>query len=431
MSTLSFLSHAGRFDDVRVLLEAGADDRFLKWTPLARAVALGTINDVRELLKGTGTDTLEIQDGWSRTPFLLALTRGRTDIAAVLVDAGADQHAQDHVGRTAIFHAVGSRSLSTVRWLLARGVAVDGTDKSGSTALSEAVEADDLDMVDFLLSSGADPNHQQVGFPALAAAPSVAVATRLLDAGADPRELTNNVQRLFTVRDQVAASVAFEVLDAAEFERDRTRRFGAANPEPMPVPFWKAMVRSGVSGYEAANHFGVAKFDSERPVWSAERFGQSMTRLPDGRIVQVAGEHEDSYDADFCIYNDVFVHYPNGELEIFGYSKEIFPPTDFHSATRIDDRIVLIGSLGYQGERGYGFTPVYLLDTTSWRMQALVTQGDMPGWIYGHLAILEPGHQIVVSSGKVLTQVNGQEQSVDNAHTYVLNVDSATWHRRP
>ena len=43
------------------------------------------------------------------------------------------------------------------------------------------------------------------------------------------------------------------------------------------------------------------------PVWCFSRFGTSLTELPDGRFVQIGGEHEDFYDPDFCIYNDVTV----------------------------------------------------------------------------------------------------------------------------
>ena len=65
------------------------------------------------------------------------------------------------------------------------------------------------------------------------------------------------------------------------------------------------------------------------PGWCADRFGQSLTLLPDGRAVQVGGEHEDHYDPDFCIYNDVFVHGPDGDLAIYGYPADVFPPSDF------------------------------------------------------------------------------------------------------
>ena len=77
--------------------------------------------------------------------------------------------------------------------------------------------------------------------------------------------------------------------------------------------------------------------------------------------MQVAGEHEDGYDPDFCIYNDVIVHHPDGRLEIIGYPESLFPPTDFHTATLVGDRIIVIGSLGYQGSRVYGTTPVFAL----------------------------------------------------------------------
>jgi hypothetical protein len=36
-----------------------------------------------------------------------------------------------------------------------------------------------------------------------------------------------------------------------------------------------------------------------------QRFGQSLTFLPDGRAVQIGGEHVDFYYPVFCIYNDV------------------------------------------------------------------------------------------------------------------------------
>src|SRR5215813_4048204 len=42
-SGLRVLSRLGRFDAVRVLLEAGADKRQLEWTPLMEAVALGSL----------------------------------------------------------------------------------------------------------------------------------------------------------------------------------------------------------------------------------------------------------------------------------------------------------------------------------------------------------------------------------------------------
>lgn len=80
--------------------------------------------------------------------------------------------------------------------------------------------------------------------------------------------------------------------------------------------------------------------------------------MPDGRAVHIGGEHEDYYDPDFFIYNDVTVVGPDGSIKIRGYSRGVFPPTDFHSATLAGDAILIIGRLGYPDQRVAGRTPV-------------------------------------------------------------------------
>jgi len=235
---------------------------------------------------------------------------------------------------------------------------------------------------------------------------------------------------LFTQPQVVDEATAFAGLSSADVELDRTRRFGASNPDLMHVPFWNAMVRLGTSGYLAAEHFHLESLDPERPVWCAQRFGQSLTPLPDGRFVQIGGEHEDGYDPDFCIYNDVIVHHLDGQFEVFGYPKRDFPPTDFHSATLVGDCIVVIGSVGYPGERTYGTTPVYKLDIATWRMTRVPTSGEAPGWISRHLATMESEREIVVSGGKIMHEVEGVERYDHNADTFVLHLDSGKWTRR-
>jgi len=59
------------------------------------------------------------------------------------------------------------------------------------------------------------------------------------------------------------------------------------------------------------------------PAWCFERFGKSETTLPEGRVVHIAGEHEDHYDPDFYIYNDVIVIGRDGSIAITGYPREI------------------------------------------------------------------------------------------------------------
>ena len=197
----------------------------------------------------------------------------------------------------------------------------------------------------------------------------------------------------------------------------------------MHEPFWEAMVRAGISGYQAADSFDLASPSAGSPVWSAMRFGQSITFLPDGRIVQIAGEHEDHYDPDFCIYNDVVVHSGDGSVAIFGYPEAVFPPTDFHTATMVDGSIYVIGSLGYEGARRYGETPVYRLDVTTLSMERLDTNGEGPGWIYEHRAGRVGPSEIRVSGGKVATQADGGEAHMENTDAFLLDVTRLIWRR--
>jgi hypothetical protein len=197
----------------------------------------------------------------------------------------------------------------------------------------------------------------------------------------------------------------------------------------MSISFWEEMVRAGISAYEAKFQFDDSDNMNE-PAWCFNRFGMSFTELPDGRYVQIGGEHEDFYDPDFCIYNDVVVHEGPGEFRIMGYPKEVFPPTDFHSATYVDGFIYIVGGLGYQGSRRFGNTPVFRLDCTTWRIEAVQANGDNPGWIYEHKARLtEPGI-LVVSGGKICREADSEEQHVENTDQFGLDLANMSWEVR-
>ena len=82
---------------------------------------------------------------------------------------------------------------------------------------------------------------------------------------------------------------------------------GTANPSDMDNPFWKFQAGpGGLSAWSARQIFGDTNYqsaDSMNPVWCFIRYGSTLTKLPDGRIICIGGEHEDHYDPDFCIYN--------------------------------------------------------------------------------------------------------------------------------
>jgi hypothetical protein len=116
-------------------------------------------------------------------------------------------------------------------------------------------------------------------------------------------------------------------------------------------------------------------------------------------------------------------------VAIYGYPELTFPPTDFHTATRVDDRLILIGSLGYGGHRRYGHTPVYALDLETFAIEPLATEGDMPGRIHRHHAGLEPDGQTVrVSGGEILRPDAGDNGRNDhNDRVFRLDLRSLRW----
>jgi len=214
------------------------------------------------------------------------------------------------------------------------------------------------------------------------------------------------------------------------FRAWRSPRFGRSNPERLNNPVWEWLIESGWSAHAATSHFGYVRNECADPGWSFSPFGQSSTRLPDGRAVLIAGEHEDAYDWDFYIYSDVVVRHPGGRIDIYGYPRDVFGPTDFHSATLTGDRIVVIGCLGYPADRKPDVTPVAVLDLTSFAMSSISIPGPAPGWIHRHDATLSAdGGAIVVHGGKLARSRSGQSELIENPDDWRLDIATWRWER--
>jgi WG containing repeat len=224
-------------------------------------------------------------------------------------------------------------------------------------------------------------------------------------------------------------------LDPIHYQTDKHPRFGKSNPEAMDVPFWREMVKLGWGAYGARRQYQDTDYDweSRKPVWCFSRFGQSITPLPDGRVIAIAGEHEDYYDPDFWIYNDVVVYDEWGDFQIYGYPKDVFPPTDFHTATWVDGWIYIIGNIGYQDDRIVGKTPVYRLNCTTFEIlhgrgyaiEPVITTGECPGWISRHRAVVRD-RQIHISGGRVWTS---EQDLIDERSEYILDLNECCWYR--
>lgn len=215
-------------------------------------------------------------------------------------------------------------------------------------------------------------------------------------------------------------------MDRETFEAWREPRAGTTNPARLDNPHWDALVREQpwASAYRIAQRFEFERPRGTGPTWCFDRFGRTTTALPDGCVVHVAGEHEDHYDPDFYIYNDVVVVAPDGALAFYGYPREVFPPTDFHSATLAGDTLWLVGSLGYRDQRHPGTTQVCRLDLATFAIEQVATTGSPPGWIKEHTAELV-GRSIVVRGGSVYDGA----RLVENIDDWSLDLESLAWTR--
>ncbi len=195
----------------------------------------------------------------------------------------------------------------------------------------------------------------------------------------------------------------------------------------MTNPVWTWAVERRLTGHRLNKAFGGPYSKDVGPCWSFHRYGRTETNLPDGRLVRIGGEYEDWYDPDFYIYNDVIVTDAAGRTEIFGYSDKVFPPTDFHTANLVDDRIIIIGNLSYPFVRAHK-VQVLALDPTSYRMDRFDTTGEAPPWIHNHSAeLVENGGAILVRGGLLC----GPQWPalIENIDDWRLDIQTGYWER--
>lgn len=443
----------GNVEAVRLLIRSGADTTDMQWSPLHLTVVCGEPIDVT----ADSADVLS-RDSVGRTPFLLACRIADVAAAQALLPLTTlEGQVTKPDGEGPLLVSVRSESVHMIDWLLAQGFDVNARDRHGATALTEAAGDDQISIATRLLAAGADVSLGEntslafrnreaergnvIGPYAQAANLIAANKNGLDDSFPDTIQTPASVARspemiqlllqfgsAATEFDHEVAPIAFGTdrlqkvsLTAKQFRREAHPRQGTSNPESVDVPFWREQMRTGHTGYIAQREIlGEREFDIDKPIWSFHRFGRTATRLSDGRLVLIAGEHEDTYDRDFCIYADVTVIDKRANLEHYIYPADVFPPTDFHTATLVGDQIYLVGSLGYAGQRREGVTQVLRLDTTDFAIHQVETTGDNPGWISHHTAVLA-GRKIVVTGGKV------EPGYRENFDTFLFDLDHAFW----
>ncbi|HWB02432.1 MAG TPA: ankyrin repeat domain-containing protein [Verrucomicrobiales bacterium] len=125
---LSVAAQTGEIETLRILLAAGADParpNKLEFTPLFMAIISGQTACVRELLLTKKVDVKEVVvEGNTLTHF--AAKFNDPYLLQLLADAGAPLDTRNDAGATPLHEAIERRALLAVRFLLARGVKVNG-----------------------------------------------------------------------------------------------------------------------------------------------------------------------------------------------------------------------------------------------------------------------------------------------------------------
>ena len=130
------------------------------------AARTGSADVVRLLLaRGATVDRPETMYG--QTALMWAAAEGHRNVAAVLMEAGADVNARSRQGYTPLLFAARTGDVPLVTGLLDRGARIDDPAMDGTTALLMATVRNKLDLARLLLERGAKPDGDAAGFTPL------------------------------------------------------------------------------------------------------------------------------------------------------------------------------------------------------------------------------------------------------------------------
>lgn len=160
-SPLYHAVHTGNKEMVALLLDKGADPDFsglLLYTPLSRAINGGWL-EIAKLLVARGAKVNGVVDDRRDIPLLQAVSYDRRDMAAMLLDNGANPDIRSKDGFTPLLWSVAlRRSKESVEVLLDKGASVNFQGGRGQTPLHSALYKGHVEMVETLVQRGADVN---------------------------------------------------------------------------------------------------------------------------------------------------------------------------------------------------------------------------------------------------------------------------------
>ncbi len=157
---LTYASYYGRTEMVKILLEKGSmvlHSNINGFTPLLMAVQNSEGTDIVKMLIEKGVRPDE-KDPSLNTPLMWASFNGFTAASAVLIEKGADIHAQNNLGYNAITYAGYNGKIDTLKFLFQKGARIEDKNHYLDNALTWASYNGHYSVVKFLVENGADVN---------------------------------------------------------------------------------------------------------------------------------------------------------------------------------------------------------------------------------------------------------------------------------
>jgi hypothetical protein len=149
----------------------------------------------------------------------------------------------------------------------------------------------------------------------------------------------------------------------------------------------------------------------------------------DGRVVYLGGDHEDSYDPDFCIYNDVVVFGPKTELRCMDIQKRFSCRSTF---TRPLSSATESSSLVVWATQTLAAWAIHRYMSLTCQVFALPRSRPRGRCQAGSSSTVRNSNREVLSSirgGELIEERGGGQRYRRNVEDYALDVGSGVWRR--
>lgn len=240
------------------------------------AVKAGDLAGVRRLLDAR-PELVKAANERGYTPLHIAALEGRLEVAALLLEKGAELEAKNPTGFTPLFLAVLGKRPETVKLLLERGADPNAPTRFQTTPLFTASESGNVEVIRLLIGRGAKASHVSplFGSPLHRAAymdfPEAAKA--LLDAGADLEAQDQRGQTPLHQAAQLGRMRIAHLLVERGADVDALDRGGRS---PL---HWAVMAGTDRSGANNSSELGFLLLGSEAKADTADAEGTTALRL--------------------------------------------------------------------------------------------------------------------------------------------------------